>query len=145
MPDAKCFESVAEGEGFVAGAVVGHDAIDPDAEAGIVGNRCLENGDCTYRLFVRLDLGEGNARGIVDGDMDIFPAERGTVGARIALAGAVSGDAVTNTAEPAELLDIEMGQLARPVALIAAHRPGGFQVAEPGQAGPAQHPADSGR
>ena len=35
---------VAEGAGFVAGAVVGHDALDGDAEACVVGDGGLEEG-----------------------------------------------------------------------------------------------------
>ncbi len=35
--EAELFAGVFEGEGFVAGPVVGHDALDGDAEAGVPG------------------------------------------------------------------------------------------------------------
>src|SRR2546425_9337176 len=49
------------GEGLrpIAGTVVGHDAADGDAEACIVGQRCLEKGDGAFFYFVRQDLREG--------------------------------------------------------------------------------------
>ena len=45
MPQAQPLARSSEGEGFVAGAVVGHDALDLDAEARVVGNRSFEEGD----------------------------------------------------------------------------------------------------
>ena len=57
---------VAEGEGFVAGAVVRHDACDGDAEAGVVGHGRFQEGDGAALLLVGQDLAEGRARGVVD-------------------------------------------------------------------------------
>ena len=52
MLEAKPATGIAEGEGSVARAVVGHDTLDDDAEAGIIGDGGLEEGDGTG-LFVR--------------------------------------------------------------------------------------------
>src|ERR1700722_11709572 len=51
--EAETPASVAEGEGPVAGAVVGHDAFDGDAEACIVGDCGLEEGHGTSLALVR--------------------------------------------------------------------------------------------
>ena len=47
---------------------------DGDAEALIVGDGGLEEGDRALLLLVGQDLGEGEARGVVDADVDEFPA-----------------------------------------------------------------------
>lgn len=52
-------------------------------------------------------LSEGDARGVVDTDMDEFPT-----GADAAAAGAVFGDAMARFVEAIELLDVEVDHLA---------------------------------
>ena len=47
---------------------------DGDAEAGVVGDRGLEEGDGAFLLLVGQDLAEGDARGVVDADVDELPA-----------------------------------------------------------------------
>src|ERR1700676_663904 len=73
--EAKPFAEPTESEGFVAGAVVGHDALDLDAEAVIVGERSFEEGRSAALSLAGHHLGEGDARVVVDGDMDELPAE----------------------------------------------------------------------
>ena len=63
-------------------------------------------------------------------DMDELPADA----AAVALAGAVAGDAVADALEAAELLDVDVDQLAGLLALVAAHRLGRLQGAEPVEA-----------
>src|SRR3546814_12231186 len=46
--EAEVSASLSEIEGSVAGAVVGHDAADGDAEAGVVGHRRLEERDGAF-------------------------------------------------------------------------------------------------
>jgi|SRR5208282_1483233 len=60
-------------------------------------------------------------------------------GARIS-----SGDAVPDGADPAELLDIEMDEFARMLALIAPNRLGRLQRAQLVQSQPPQDTADGG-
>src|SRR5260370_11883890 len=65
---------ISEGEGSVAGAVVGHDALDRDAETCVVGDTGLEEGHRTSLAFIWFDLGEGDARGVIDADMNELPS-----------------------------------------------------------------------
>jgi hypothetical protein len=52
---------LGEGPGSIAGAVVGHDAADDDAEAGVVGDGSSEEGDGALLLLVDQHLAEGHA------------------------------------------------------------------------------------
>ncbi len=58
---AKIAAGFPEGERFVAAAVVGHDAGDRDAEAGVVIDSGLQKCDGADGLFVGHHIGEGNA------------------------------------------------------------------------------------
>ena len=71
------------------------------------------------------DLDESDARGIVDADMDELPADAEMAVDRARIS---PGDAVPDRADPAELLDIEMDELAGMLALIAAHRLAGSKA-----------------
>ena len=115
MLEAEGSAGVAEGEGLVADSVVGHYAADGDAEAFVVGDRGLEEGGCAVLLLVRQDVAEGGAGVIVDADVEILPA----VAAPVALAGSVAGDAVARSVEAAELLDVDVDEFARVLALVA--------------------------
>src|SRR4051812_37601035 len=115
--NAQVSASVTEGEGFVTTAVVGHDAGDGDAEAFVVSHGRQEEGNGTLGRLVRLDLGERDAGVIVDADVDELPADAATV----ALAGPVTGDAVTDFVETTELFDIDVDYLARSGTFITAH------------------------
>src|SRR3970282_2060145 len=98
----------------------------------------LEEGDGAPFLLVGHDLGEGDARGVVDADMDKFPADA----AAVALAGAIAGDAVAAPVEAAELLDVDVDHLAGRFALVANDRRGRLQILDPAQAQSPQNPAD---
>jgi hypothetical protein len=97
--EAETATDIAEGEGPVARAVIGHDALDANAEAGIVSKGSQQEGGGAVFRFVGPDLGEGDARGIVDRDMDELPANA----AAVALAGAIASDAVADAFEAAGL------------------------------------------
>jgi hypothetical protein len=115
---------IAEGERSVARAIVGHDALDDDTEACVVGDGGLEEGDGAGLSFCPHDAAEGDAGGVVDANpsaalragMDEFPADP----AGVVLAGAVAGDAMAGSVETAELFDVDVDQLARPLALVTA-------------------------
>src|SRR5260370_33042615 len=68
--------------GSVAGAVVGHDPLDDDAQRCVVGDGGLEEGYGTAVAPALHGLAEGHAGGVVDADMDVLP----TTGAAVALA-----------------------------------------------------------
>src|SRR6187399_968347 len=78
---------------------------------------------------------KGDARGVVDADMDELPAGAFTSGPCVALPPAVAGDAVADLVEAAELLDVDVGELARVLAFVASHRLGRLEVPEAAQAG----------
>jgi len=58
----------------------------------VIGQGGLQESDGALFSLVRHDLGESEARGVVDADMDALPADA----AAVALAGAVAGDAVAD-------------------------------------------------
>ena len=91
----------------VGQAVVGHDPLDADAEAGEPGERPGEEAGVSGRL-VGQDLGVGQARGVIDGDVQEFPADA----ALCCAPRAVAGDPVADAVDPAELLDVDVDQLA---------------------------------
>lgn len=93
------------------------------AEAFVVGDGCLEKGYGAARLLVGLDLAEGDTGCIVDADMDELPARPAALGtAPGALACAIAGDVMTNPLEAAEVLDVDVDQLAGMGTLTAAYR-----------------------
>jgi hypothetical protein len=99
---------IAEVERFVAGTIVGHHARHGDTETGVIGDSCFEECGGALLLLVGHDLDKGNARSVIDADMDEFPAEAFAARAPVALASAVSGDAVPYSVDPAELIDADM-------------------------------------
>ena len=119
---------VAAGSGpqfrFVARPIVGHDALDPDAEAAIVCDGRLQVLDSWLLLFACLDLTEGHPRVVVDSDVDVLPARRRAVVALVGLSAPIAGDAVAYGIETAELLDIDVDDLTGRCALIARPRLG---------------------
>jgi hypothetical protein len=66
-------------------------------------------------------------RGVIDTDVDVFPAGTAPVVA------AIAGDPVSDRLDPAELLDVDRDQLTRPLALVAHCRRLGFERAEPAE------------
>jgi hypothetical protein len=73
--------------------------------------------------------------------MHVFPADL----AGVALAGPVAGDPVADLIEFAELLDVDVQDLAWVVPLVAADRLGRFERRHPAEAEPAKNAADRRR
>ena len=90
MSEAEFSTGIPEGVRAIAGPIVCHHAADGNAEACVVSHAGLQVFDGAGGFFVRMDLVEGDAGGIVHGDMDIFPAD--TAMERLALP--ASGDAM---------------------------------------------------
>ena len=65
--------------------------------------------------LVGQQLGVGQARGVIDGDVERFPAGA----APAALTSAIAGDAMTDAVDAAELLAVDVDEFARPFALVA--------------------------
>ena len=78
-------------------AVVGVDTLDAHAEAGVVGHRRAQEHDAAVRVLGRQDLGIGDARGVIDRDVQVIPAD---VGAS-AMPLSVAGDAMPDLDDPA--------------------------------------------
>src|SRR5947209_1773387 len=135
----------AEGKGLIAGAVVGHHPFDPDAEAFVVGQSGFEEDGGAALLLVGHDLGEGDARVVIDGDMDKLPAEPFAPGTSIALPSALTGDAMADAVDPAELLDVDVDHLTRMLALVAARRFARLQCTDLVEPEPPQDAADCRR
>jgi len=140
VPQAEPLAGPSEGKGFVARAVICHHALDLNAEACVVRERRLEEGDGAALLLVGHDPGEGDARVIVDADVHVFPADA----AAVALACAVAGDAVADLVELAKFFDVEVDQFAGMLALVTSHWFVRFQSAELVEAAPPQDATDRG-
>ena len=120
-------------------AVVGHDPLDGDAVAGEPGERPLEEGNRAGLALVGQDLGVGQARGVIDGDVQVFPADAAVA---VDHAGAAAGDAVADAGDPAELLGVDVDQLTGALALVAHHRYGRIEALEAAETEATQDAAD---
>src|SRR3954453_6940772 len=124
----------AAGEGVdgraIGTSVIRQHALDSDAVAAEEANGAAEEGDRGLRLLVAEYLDVGHPRGVVDTDVDVFPAHLLVVAAgrvalaRVALQAAVAVDAVACAAvrDSPELLDVDVDQLAGALALVALGR-----------------------
>src|SRR3954471_21777286 len=111
--------------GAITRAVVGHHALDGDAVAAVEGDGAAQESSDGGGLLVGKYFGVGQARGVVDGDVDVVPTGRlaaapGGVGNRQLVVAAGARDALARAALDApELLDVNVDQFAGPLALIA--------------------------
>jgi hypothetical protein len=141
VPETETLTGSAEGKGPVAGAVVGHHALDANAELAIISNRGLKEGDRAGFALIGHDLHEGDARGIVDTDVDELPSDAVMAVHHTSLP---SGDAMPHRADAAKLFDIEMDEFARLLPFIATDWFGRLQGIEPVEPTPSQNAADGG-
>ena len=140
VPQAVVGNGAGEQLAFEGGAVVGHDALGGDAMRREPVQGVVEESHGAFLALVGHDGGEGQARGVVDGDVEVLPA-----GAALpALAAAVAGDAVADAVDAAELLDVDVDQLARALALVAENGGLGIERPEAAEAEAAQLQADGG-
>ncbi len=145
MSEAQLAAGVAEGEGPIATAVVGHDTGHGDAEACVIGDGGFEERDCAGGFLVRQDLGEGDARGVIDADVDELPTDPFAARPSVALTPAIARDAMSDLLEAAEFFDVEVNHLAGMGALVSANRLRRLQRLQRVEAQPAQDAADGGR
>ena len=116
-------------------AVVCHQPLDRDAVGTVEADGAAQEADRRDRPFIAQDLDVGKAGGVVDADVDELPA---TAAGRVPAAGV---GAVTEAAlDRAQLLDVDVDQLARSGALIAVRRLGRLEPAELAQADSGQDP-----
>ena len=87
-----------------------------DAVSGVEAQGLSESGEDTGDLFIWEEAGEGEAGVVVDGDVEGFDA-----GVAAAF-GAITGGADTGALKATQLLDVEVEEIAREVALVADDR-----------------------
>jgi hypothetical protein len=114
--DAQRFASERVDRGAVCVAVVGHQPLDPDPEGGEVGDRAAQEADRGRGFLVLEHLDVGEPRGVVDRDVNVLPADPAAPTAPVAV------HAVPGPADPAELLDVDVDELARPRLLVPVRR-----------------------
>src|SRR5437588_6048787 len=111
-------------------------------------DRPVQKSDCGRRLLVAQDLGVGEPGAVVDRDVDVLPADRLVDLACtvrefevVVLAQAVADAFAGATLDAAELLDINVDELAGSLALVALCRLE-CEPAEPAQPDPGQDAGD---
>ncbi len=102
--------------GAVGVAVVGHQSFDPDAEGGVVRDGAAQEANRGDGLFVVEHLDVDEPGRVIDRDVHILPADPAAPDTAIAV------DAVTGLADPAELLDVDVDEFARPAFLMRVWR-----------------------
>src|SRR4051812_12034418 len=136
MTDAQCAAGDRVDGRAVWGAVVGDQRLDADAVAGVVLDGAAQEPDGGDGLLVSENFDVGQTGRVVDSDVHVLPARlilalAGSIGlGRRTLEATVAMHAVAGPAvDAAELLDVDVNQLAGPGSLVA-HR--GLQ-AEPAE------------
>jgi hypothetical protein len=112
VADAVGGEERGEVGGAVAAAVVGEDALDGGAVVGVGGDHPSGKRDAVVRSLVGVQLDLGDPGVIVDGDVGVLPADP------VAALRSVAQDALSDLPEAAELLDVQVHQLADRGVLI---------------------------
>lgn len=136
--DAEFGTCVAERKRVEGWSVVGQDALHRDAELGEIGNRLSQEALGAVLALVRTHGGEGHSGVIIDGDEQVVIPQTARA------LGAVARDAVAHVREAPQLLDVDVQQITRRLALVALHGLNRGQVAESGQARSAQDATDGG-
>src|ERR1700746_3160915 len=145
QPRTRCITSCLtpispDGTSARAATIVSYDAFDGNAEAPEVGDGGDQERDGAFLLLVGEDLSTRYPGMVVDSDVDEFPACTLTA----AIACAASGDAVAHAAETAELLNIEMDDLAWLLALVAWMWLLQLEAREPAEAAAFENARDAG-
>jgi hypothetical protein len=138
MFEAHLEASIAKVMGAVTAAVIGEQSADDDAVASEEVNGILEEGDGGVSLLIGKDLSEGQARVIVDGDVQGLPTRMFMLTAAAAVA------APNDLLEAGHALDVEMEEIAGKGMFIADHRGQGMQIAPAAKTSAAQNAADGG-
>src|SRR5271154_3126492 len=121
-------------------AVVGHDALNPDAEASKEAQGVEQEMQARAALFVGQDLRVGETGMIVDRQMHIFPADS----AGLAPAGPIAGDPMADPTELAQLFDVDVEDLARGGPFVATDWLGRLERRQAIEAQPFEDAADGG-
>jgi len=139
MFEAHLQTSLAKLVGAIAAAVIGEQSADEDAVASEEVNRIPEEGDGGVGLLIGEDASEGQARVIVDSDMQGLPTRMFLLTTAAAIA------TPRDMLEASHALDVEREEIAGKGMLIAHHRRQGMQIAPAAETSAAQNAADGGR
>ena len=134
--EAELVTETAKDAGAITGAVVGKQAADGDAEAGIVIDGSLQKSGSGRGLLIGQNLREGDTRMVINGDVDILPS--GAMNAALTMA----GDSTADGLEATDFLDVEMEQIAGPRVLITDHGGRRFEIADATEVESAENAAD---
>jgi hypothetical protein len=137
MTQSELQDSGAESMGAITMAVIGKQAANGDTESGVVIHGSKEKG---YRIRGGeggQDLGKGDAGMVIDGDVKILPAAM-----MVATTAAVGTN--LDFGKAAQLLDIEVEQIARSGMFITLDGNGRLQIAHAVQAKAAENAAHGG-
>ena len=110
-----------EAPGFVASAVIGQDPPEGDAQRAVVAQGRQQGPAGASAALVGLDVGKGDSRMVIKGDMDEFPTRPGRV------LRAIPGGPMSRSMKAPELLDVEMEHVARCGVLITHDGCGRFE------------------
>jgi len=139
MCEAELMAGGGEGFGAIGGAAISQELLDVDAVSGVEGEGLVEGVEDALGPFVREQTSEGEAGMVIDGDVEAFDASAWVAG------GAIAGGADTGMAEAAELLDVEVEELAGEVAFVTlGGRFGRFESGETIEMMAAQDAGESG-
>lgn len=124
--------------GAVSGAAIGEEALDCDVVEGVEVDGLLEGIEDALDLLVWEEAGEGQTGMVIDGDVKAFDA-----GTRVAN-GPIAGGTNAWATEAAQLLDVEVEELAWVSALVTEHRRWRLKSGETVEAVAPQDPRDGG-
>jgi hypothetical protein len=116
MPRTGLVAGLAEGGGFIAAAVIGHDALRGHPELVITAHVRFEEGDRAFLFPAGAQLRISHAGVLADADMDAFPASTSH------LIAPVGGDAMAGAPDAPEFLGIQMQRFARRGTFVAHDR-----------------------
>src|SRR5580700_3600542 len=132
--DTSRLDDLPEAPVAIAGAIVGEDALDGEAEARVEGSCHEEEEKSGAVLLIGQDGGEADPAVVVDVQVLVACAS--------GLARSVSVDAVAGLDDARQPLDIEVDEAARPLVLVAHDRGRRIERLEPVHAVAAKDAAD---
>jgi len=136
VPQPQGLANVVEEVGAIAVAVVGEQALDRDSLGCEPGDSAAQELAAAARVLIGEDFGIGDAGMVIDGHVHELPAGAATSGAP------PSSDAMTGLRETAQLLRIQVQQIAGPAPLVAAWWARRLQGALGSQSTTRKHGAD---
>ena len=116
VADAELEAGGGEEFGAVGGAAVGEDATDGDAIIFVEGDSLMESIEHAGSFLIWEEGGEGEAGVVIDGDVQGLHARAGIAH------GAVAGGADAWAGEAAQLLDVQVEEVAGVLVLVALGR-----------------------